>query len=138
MKKLSPGEIFAEKMHALFIENWSYKMVALFIAIILWLTILGRRDFVLSKNVDIEVVAGSGRAVVSQSVDRVKVKVSGPRTALKKFMDSGLSQMVTLDASQKGEGDFEIEIPTSKMDVPFGVRVLQIKPNSVRVQIRKN
>jgi hypothetical protein len=31
-------------------ENFSYKMVALFISLILWLTILGRRDFVLSKK----------------------------------------------------------------------------------------
>ena len=119
-------------------ENFSYKMVSLFIALILWLTILGRRDFVLSKTIEVEILVASGQVISAQSVDRVRVKVSGPRTALKRFMDSGLSQQVTIDASVRGEGEYELEIPQSKIDVPFGVKVLQVKPSVVRVVIKKS
>lgn len=122
----------------IFLENWSYKLVALFIALMLWLTILGRRDFVLSKNVEVEVLAGAGYVVSTQSVENVRVKVAGPRMALKKFMDSGLSQQVTIDASRSGEGEFEFEIPEKKIDVPFGVKVLSVRPQVVRVSIRKS
>ena len=71
------------KMTHLFTENFSYKVVALFISLILWLTILGRRDFVMSKNIEIDLITSPGQAVVAQTTDQIKVKVSGPRTALK-------------------------------------------------------
>ena len=80
-------------------DNLSYKIVSLFIALILWLTILGRRDFSLTKTIDLELMTGPNKVVVTQNVEIAKVKVSGPRTALKKFMDSGLSQLLIIDIS---------------------------------------
>ena len=47
----------AEKMERLkdgLFENGSYKLVALFISLILWLTILGRREFVVNKEIEVE------------------------------------------------------------------------------------
>ncbi len=116
-------------------ENFSYKVVSLFIALILWLTILGRRDFSLSKNIEVELIPGPNQAVVSQSVESVKVKVSGPRTALKKFMDSGLSQLVSVDVSKKGTGDVDVEIPIRQIDVPFGVKVISVRPSVVHAKV---
>ena len=116
-------------------ENFSYKVVALFISLILWLTILGRRDFSLTKTLEVELMPGGNQAVVSQSVETVKVKVAGPRTALKKFMDSGLSQLLTIDISKKGEGDMEIEVPIKQIDVPFGVKVISVRPPFIKAKI---
>ena len=123
------------KWNGVVTENLSYKIVALFIALILWLTILGRRDFSLTKNIEVELIPGINQVVVSQSVDMVKVKVSGPRTALKKFMDSGLSQLVSIDVSRKGEGNIDVEVPMKQIDVPFGVKVISVKPSVVRAKV---
>lgn len=138
MKKLSTSDQVKDYIRHLVFDHTSYKLVALFIALILWLTILGRRDFVLSKSIEVEVVAPAGYSLVTQSIDKVKVKVSGSRTALKRFMDSGLSQMVAVDAIVKQEGEFELEIPVAKIDVPFGVRVLQVRPSTVKFELKKN
>lgn len=137
MRKPSSSSRLSQYFRQLFFEQTSYKVVALFIALILWFTILGRRDFVLSKTIEVEVLPGQGQMLVTQSAERVKVKVSGPRNALKRFMDSGLSQMVTVDASNKPDGEYELEIPMGKIDVPFGVRVLQVRPSTVKVQLKK-
>ena len=123
------------KWKAAFTENISYKIVSLFIALILWLTILGRRDFSLTKSLEVELLAGPHQAVTMQSADSIKVKVSGPRTALKKFMESGLSQLISIDVSQLGEGDVDIEVPLKHIDVPFGVKVISVKPSVVRAHI---
>lgn len=117
------------------LDNLSYKIVSLLIALILWLTILGRRDFTLTKSVDIEVLSRQNNVVITQNVEVAKVKVSGPRTALKKYMDSGLNQLVTLDVTDQPEGEVDIEIPISKIDVPFGVKIVSIKPSKVRARI---
>src|SRR6218665_2295921 len=113
-------------------ENFSYKVVALFISLILWLTILGRRDFVLSKNIDVDLITAPGTQVVAQTTDHIKVKVSGPRAALKKFLESSLSQNITLDISQRGEGVVYVDIPMNKIEVPLGVRILGVRPNQIQ------
>lgn len=118
-------------------ENFSYKVVALFISLILWLTILGRRDFVLSKNIDIDLVTAPGTQIVAQTTDHIKVKVSGPRSSLKKFLESSLSQSITLDISQKGEGVVYVDIPLNKIEVPIGVRILGVRPNQIQVEVVK-
>lgn len=116
-------------------ENFSYKLVSLFIALILWLTILGRRDFSLTKNIDVELIPAAGAVVTLQSAESIKVKVSGPRAALKKFMESGMSQLVSIDISKRGEGDVDVEIPLKQIDVPFGVKVISIKPTTIRAHV---
>lgn len=116
-------------------ENFSYKLVSLFIALILWLTILGRRDFSMTKSIDVELVPANHQMVIKQNTESVKVKVSGPRTALKKFMESGMSQLISLDVSKKGEGPVEIEVPVKQIDVPFGVKVISVKPEVIKAQI---
>jgi len=116
-------------------ENFSYKMVALFISLILWLTILGRRDFVLSKKIDIELQTGPKQVVVAQTADNIRVKVSGPRAALKKFMDNPQTQSILIDISERGEGVLDIDIPLNKIDVPMGVRILGVRPNVIRAEV---
>jgi len=116
-------------------ENFSYKMVALFISLILWLTILGRRDFVLSKKIDIEFQTKPGQVVVAQTADNIRVKVSGPRTALKKFMENPQSQSIVIDISDRGEGVLDVDVPLNKIDVPMGVRVLGVRPNVIRAEV---
>ncbi len=116
-------------------ENFSYKMVSLFIALILWLTILGRRDFSLTKTLEIELLTGPQQLITAQSADNIKVKVTGPRTALKKFMESGMSQLISIDISKKGEGDVDVDVPMKQIDVPFGVKVISVKPSVIRAHV---
>lgn len=123
-------------LRLLFTENLSYKVVALLIAVILWVTILGRRDFVYTKTVDVEVKAAAGLIVAMQTTDRVKVRVSGPRSALKKFMES--PSLLVLDLQDRGEGVHDLEIPSSRLDIPLGVRVLSVRPNVVRAEVVKD
>lgn len=116
-------------------ENMSYKLVSLFIAAVLWVTILGRRDFTLTKNIEVELFASQGLVVNSVSADTVKIKVSGPRNAIKKFIDSGLNQVITIDVTKYGEGNIEVEIPVHKIDVPFGVKIVSIRPSFIRARV---
>lgn len=118
-------------------DNFSYKLVALFISLILWMTILGRRDFQVTKNVELDIVPSSGMIVESQSVDRVKVKVAGPRTALRKFLDMTSSPILSLEVGDNVSGLYTVAIPTQKLDLPFGVKVISIKPAEVQVRLQK-
>ncbi len=116
-------------------ENGSYKLVALFVTLILWITILGRRDIVLSKEMDIEFLLPRSVAVAPASGNdrRVVVKVSGPRMALKRFAQN--PGTITIDLSKSGTGAVQAVITPRSVEVPFGVRVLSVTPSVVSVTL---
>lgn len=118
-------------------ENWSYKLVAFFITAILWLTILGRRDFVMSKTIEVDLLTAPNHIVVSQNSETIRVKVSGSRTALKKFMDSALSHSLAIDVSKLGRGVVDVQIPIDKIDVPLGVKIIGVKPLIIRAEVQE-
>jgi YbbR domain-containing protein len=83
------------------LENLSYKIVAFFVTLILWITILGRRDIVLTKEVDLEFLLPPAMSLIENNIDRkIEVKVSGPRIALKKFAQNPGTITVDLSRSQ--------------------------------------
>ena len=114
-------------------ENGSYKLVALFVTLILWVTILGRRDFVLSKDMDIEFLLPRAIAVASNVDHRVHVKVSGPRMALKKFEQN--PGTITVDLGKAQLGQVRAVINARAVDVPFGVKVLSVSPDVLNVTL---
>jgi YbbR domain-containing protein len=127
-----------DKMHffrSFFTENLSYKVVSLFVALILWISILGRRDFVTTKEMEVNLILAPGYMVTGQSHDRLRVKISGAQPVLKKYKDSLKS--VVFDVSEAKEGLIEIDVPNARIDVPEGIKVLNVKPNVIRVELSK-
>ena len=116
-------------------ENWPFKLISLIIALILWVTVLGRRDFVFTKVIDVELMTAEGHVVMAQTADRIRVRVSGPRSSLKKFMDSRSSQTVQIDITQMGDGILDVDVPQGKIEVPVGVKILGIRPNVIRAEV---
>lgn len=116
-----------------FNENLSFKIVSLFVALILWISILGRRDFVTTKEVEVQFLTANGFMASNQSVERVKYKISGPQPLMKKFKEKNI--MLTIDATENNAGIYEFDINPTSIDIPHELRVLNIKPNSIRVEI---
>jgi hypothetical protein len=117
-------------------ENGSYKLVSLFVTLILWVTILGRRDFMLTKDMDVEFLLPKATVIESKQGERkVSVKVSGPRTALKKFGQSPGSITFDLTKAEVTEKNTRVKtvIQTKNIEVPFGVKVVSIDPPDLEV-----
>ncbi len=91
----------------------------------------------MTKNIEIDLITGADQSVAAQTTDQIKVKVSGSRTALKKFMDSGYSQTIPIDISKRGEGVLDVEIPLGKIEIPMGVKVLSVRPSVIRAEVVK-
>ena len=119
-------------------ENGSYKLVALFVTMILWVTILGRRDFVLSKEMDLEFLLPRSIAIApatdgGRTERRVTVKVSGPRMALKKFAQN--PGTITIDLAKNQPGEVRAVITPRSVEVPFGVKVISVSPEVINVKL---
>ena len=116
-------------------DNWVAKFMALVIALFLWTTVMGRRDFVLTKVMNLEILTSENQTVLAQTADRIRVRVSGPRSALKQFIDDPKTQKLVLDLNGGRTGVTEVDIPIQQIQTPLGVKVLSVRPNMIRVEV---
>jgi diadenylate cyclase len=117
-----------------FRTNRVYKFVALLVALALWTTIIGRSDLVVSRDFTVQYLLKGNHFLVDDAIRRIRVKVSGPRDALKKF--SAMEEAITLDLKGLSEGTQSIFITPDQLNLPFGVRVISLTPNMIRASIK--
>ncbi|MBX3021317.1 MAG: hypothetical protein KF799_06520 [Bdellovibrionales bacterium] len=116
-------------------DNLSYKFVALGVAVILWMSMLGRKDTTLNKDFRLEVLLGSNLEMTTQIPQVVTVEVAGPRVALKKL--NQLNPVFTLDLTSAQPGRQVVQLSREGLNLPIGAKVLSISPDSFTVQIRQ-
>lgn len=129
--KLGASDSFL--LRDLIFDNFAYKTVSLFVALVLWLAILGRRDFISTREVEILFTPAKGHSILSQSTEKIKVKISGSQATIKKNRERLQSLMI--DASQLPDGTHDVDISNKNFDLPAGIRVLGVRPNVVKIEI---
>ncbi len=115
-------------------DNLSYKFVALGVAVILWMSMLGRKDATVVKDFEVQVQLSPGLELVSQVPQFVKVEVVGPRVAIKKM--NQMNPVYIIDLQSAGQGRQAVQLSREGLNLPVGARVLSIYPAEVTVQIR--
>ena len=118
------------------LSNGTFKFVALVASVVLWLTVLGRKDAIVIKNFNIEYIVKENYTISQKGNNFVRVKVKGPRVALQKFKT--IEDSIAINLQKSGPGDYSVRIPKDGgLDLPLGVRILSIEPNEVRVKIKE-
>lgn len=117
-----------------FADNLSYKFVALGVAIILWMSMLGRKDSTLMKDFELQVLLPPGIEMQTQVPQLVKVEVAGPRVALKKI--NQISPVFTVDLTGAAPGRQIVKLTREGLNLPIGSRILTIEPSEFTVVLR--
>ena len=115
-------------------DNLSYKFVALGVAVILWMSMMGHKD-TLVKDFDLQVMLGQNLELETSIPQLVKVEVVGPRVALKKI--NQMSPVFTVDLTSAGPGRQIIQLSREGLNLPIGARVLTIEPREIMVILRE-
>lgn len=116
-------------------ENLSYKVVALAVALVLWVTMLGRKESVLTRDLQIQYLLAQSQVITNQTKQKVRVELSGPRMALKKFSSS--QEVFTVDLTNVGPGRQVVELNREGLNLPVGVKVLSVYPDQILVVIKE-
>jgi YbbR domain-containing protein len=116
-------------------ENLSYKFVALGVAVILWMSMMGRNS-TLVKDFELQVLLGPNLELETSIPQLVKVEVVGPRVALKKI--NQMSPVFTVDLTSARAGRQVISLSREGLNLPIGARVLSIEPREFMVVLREN
>jgi YbbR domain-containing protein len=116
-------------------ENTSYKIVALLITLILWVIILGSREQAVSKFIPTEYLLPRDTMIVNTVPHEVAFKVVGQRLGLKKFTE--MNEPLTIDLTSAVEGITTVRIHPDSINVPQGLRVVNVSPNVITPNIEK-
>ena len=121
-----------EKLVALAGSNLGLKVLALIIALGLWLA--GQRDIERSIEVPVEVRnLPSGLMLMDNRVDFVVLRLSGPRRLVSTFDAETLRLGLDLSAAKPGAATFPLS--SSSLNIPRGVTVSRITPPLINLRI---
>ncbi len=116
-------------------DNMSYKFVALGVALVLWMSMLGRKDSTLVKEFELQVLLGPKIELESKIPAIVKVEVAGPRVALKKI--NQMNPLFTIDLTSARPGRQVVELSRDGLNLPIGAKVLSLEPKEFTVVLRE-
>ncbi|MFQ5515399.1 MAG: YbbR-like domain-containing protein [Myxococcota bacterium] len=118
-------------------RNFLYKVVALLVACVLWSAAQGIRSVDETLDVPIEIEnLSEDLVVVSQSVDRVNMRITGSRAAVRRARKDAVRYSISLAGVKPGEQSFPIAVD-SFVSRWRGARVLAHSPSSVTFEIQK-
>jgi hypothetical protein len=76
-------------------------------------------------------------SLVNQSVKEVQIKLEGPRNRLLQYSSLREDQPIVFNLEHPIEGAFDLPILFDQLDVPSGIKLLSIKPNYLRVELKR-
>lgn len=113
-------------------NNVGFKLLALFLAFMLWYYVAGQRDPIVMREFNLPVAAQgltSERLLVSPLPD-VRVTVKGMRSIMQDLKGDDFRAYVEIPDQEVGEKLLPVLV-----DVPFGVEVVSISPARIKVDI---
>lgn len=115
------------------LSNGAYKTVALIAALILWLTVLGRKEIALVKEIPVLFHTPSAVHAIYDKNLTIRVEVMGSRKAIKEFKEMEAPYVVSM--RDKSVGIYNLPVTLSGIQMPIGLKVLSVKPTSFQVKL---
>ncbi|MFW5868689.1 MAG: YbbR-like domain-containing protein [Armatimonadota bacterium] len=119
-----------------FVENWPVKLLALVVASVLWLHVLGTEDPQSTQAITVPVVPVNepeGLETVSIMPETVELRLRGRESALAQAQTGRIRMQANLRGATAGEN----EVPLRIAGVPYTLGVRQGYPTTARVELDK-
>jgi len=122
-----------ESLKEFIFENGTYKLVALFITLSLWVFIFERQVSTISKSVQLEFELAPQHVLKSTTAKKVQFRVRGPRMGLKRFLDGPSNIKIDLNSFSAGRN--VVRIYEDSLPTPPGVYVVSVSPTNIYVDL---
>lgn len=139
-KRREPDEargVASEWLRALLFEDWGLKLLALLITMGLWYAVTAARAPATSRQraVPLEFFLPTGVEIGNEPVDVIDVVLEGSQARLAEINARNL--VARADVTQLGLGDRVLRLTERNvaMDLPTGVRIVDIAPRSVTLRL---
>ena len=119
----------------LFIENWRIKLGALALVAIAWFALASQQESELTVAVPVQYMNIPDQLIVDEgSTTTVDLTLSGRRNKIRTLKDQDVQ--VSVDLSNIDAGKHFIRLSAKNMFLPFGVKIDQVAPQKIFVNLR--
>jgi YbbR domain-containing protein len=119
------------KLYKWFVQNnTGYKLLALFVAIMLWYYVAGQRDPIVQRNYTVPVTVKGASTELVSPLPEVRVTARGMRSIMDGIKKEEIRVYVVIPDQEVGERLLPVQV-----EVPFGVQVVSISPEKVTVDL---
>jgi len=116
--------------------NLGYKILALVIAVLLWVIAQGSSSIERGFDIPVEFSGIPESLVLTEdSADVLNVRVLGSRAALRNLEPERMRYTVDVSGAKPGLSEFEVDI--SKLDLPRGARLVSRSPSRIEVTFER-
>jgi YbbR domain-containing protein len=125
-----------DRLLGLFTRNVWWKLAALALAVLLWVTTVGEQELVTTHAVPILYKGLNPDFLIgSDAVDQVRVELRGPASKLQPSSLTDLAILIDLSAASAGTPTFTLA--GTDLHLPPGVAFLRAVPSQLRVPIAR-
>jgi YbbR domain-containing protein len=130
-------EVLKGWLRSIFLEDWITKLIALFITLVIWYGVTGRRapTTVRMRNVHLSFRVPSETEISNEPMDEVEITVTGDKTRLDRLNPRDLAVVVDLSGYKPGDLVVQLKPETVNLELPNGVRLEEIEPNKIALRL---
>lgn len=118
-------------------DNMGYKILATLMTLILWISVMIRRDFMVTRTLNLELTIPSQFQLIDQTAYEVQIKLEGPRNLLYQYLKNKNAATLFMAIDDPHEGSNNVIISVDKLGLPQGIRLQSLNPNHLRVDLKK-
>src|SRR3990172_5032906 len=119
-----------------FFQDLRYKLLALGIALLLWVVASGTSS--VERGFDVPIAfdgVPEELVIVDRSTSEVNLRVSGSRAALRGVSPGAMEYSLDVSGAKQGMADYEVDV--SQFDLPRGAKIVSRSPSSVMVKFER-
>jgi YbbR domain-containing protein len=122
-------------LHEIFLEDWTLKLIALFISVGLWFAVTGQRTptTIRLRTVQLDFLLPNDMEISNEPRRDIDITVSGSSGALENLNRREL--VARVDVSGYRPGDRVVQLTDKIIDLPSGIKVVKIEPNTVPLRL---
>ncbi|HKS29344.1 MAG TPA: CdaR family protein [Pyrinomonadaceae bacterium] len=122
-------------LREIFLEDWTLKLIALVISFGLWFAITGQRKptTIRLRNVQLDFQLPNDMEISNDPRRDIDITVSGSSDALENLNRREL--VARVDVSNYRPGDRVVQLTDRIIDLPQGIKVVKIEPNTVPLRL---
>ena len=122
-------------LYQIFLEDWTLKLIALIISVGLWFAVTGQRKptTIRLRNVQLDFQLPNDMEISNDPRRDIDITVSGSSSALENLNRREL--VARVDVSGYRPGDRVVQLTDKIIDLPSGIKVVKIEPNTVPLRL---
>lgn len=119
------------------VEHFGYRLIALFIAMILWVTVISQRETISIQKMKIQFVVPSEFKIEGPGSADIEVRLEGTRPNIRRFLERHWVSNMVVPVRNPSLGLSTVDVPVKELQLPPEIKVLSISPREVVLQIKK-